>query len=261
MPNLLVDNPVSNFSRGFFYPFRGGRFLFRHPRLWKYVLVPFTINLLVFSLAVFFGLEFFNQTVVHMIPGGEAWYWTLLYYLLWVIAVLLTMVLVFFSFTVIGNLIASPFNDLLSERTEEALRGHAEGVPFSFREFGRILLNEGKKMAVFVILMLLLLLLNLVPGFGTLAYSVLSFLLTVYFLAIEYTGYVFGRKGQGFGDQRRFIRGRRFLSFGFGVGVLCLLAVPLLQFFAIPLGVIGATQLWCDSLESSAVDASPAKES
>jgi len=251
MSNLLVNNPVSNFSRGFFYPFRGGRFLLGRPRLWKYVLVPFAINLLVFSLSVYFGLSFFNQTVVGMIPGGDAWYWVVAYYLLWVVAVLLTMVLVFFSFTVVGNLIASPFNDLLSERTEELLRGCAEGTPFSLREFGRIFLNEGKKMAVFVALMLLLLLLNLIPGFGTVLYSVLSFLLTVYFLVIEYTGYVFGRKGQGFTEQRRFIRGRRFLALGFGVGVLCLLAVPLLQFFAIPLGVIGGTQLWCDSLEQS----------
>jgi len=251
MSNLLIDNPLSNFSRGFFYPFRGGRFLAGHPRLWKYVLVPFTINLLVFSLAVYFGLNFFNQTVVGMIPGGDAWYWVVASYLLWVVAVLLTMVLVFFSFTVVGNLIASPFNDLLSERTEELLRGRAEGTPFSMREFGRILANEAKKMAVFVVLMLLLLLLNLIPGFGTLVYSVLSFLLTVFFLVIEYTGYVFGRKGQGFAEQRRFIRGRRFLAFGFGVGVLCLLAVPLLQFCAIPLGVIGGTRLWCDSLEQT----------
>jgi len=247
MNKLLTDNPLTNFSRGFFYPFRGGKFLSRQPRLWKYVLIPFAINLLVFSLAVYFGLNFFSDTVVGMIPGGDAWYWVILYYLLWVVAVLLTMVLVFFSFTVVGNLIASPFNDLLSERTEEAVRGRAEGVPFSWGGVGRILLEEAKKMLVFVVLMLLLLLLNLIPGVGTLLYSVLSFLLTAFFLVIEYTGYVFGRKGQRFADQRRFVRGRRFLAFGFGVGVLCLLAIPLLQFFCIPLGVVGATLLWCDS--------------
>jgi len=254
MNNLLTNNPLSNFSRGFFYPFRGGRFLSRQPRLWKYVLVPFSINLLVFSLAVYFGLNFFNETVTGMIPSGDAWYWVILYYLLWVIAVLLTMVLVFFSFTVIGNLIASPFNALLSERTEEVVQGSAEGEPFSWGGVGRILLDEAKKMLVFVVLMLLLLLLNLVPGFGTLLYSSLSFLLTAFFLVIEYTGYVFGRHGLRFVDQRQFIRRRRFMAFGFGVGVLCLLAIPLLQFFCIPLGVVGATLLWCDNQDVTAAE-------
>jgi CysZ protein len=251
MNTILSNNPLTRFSKGFFYPFRGGKFLGRHPRLWKYVLVPFLINLLVFSLAVYFGLDFFNQTVVGMVPSGEAWYWVALYYLAWVIAVLLTMVLVFFSFTVVGNLISSPFNDLLSERTEEEVMGSAHGESFRWSAVGRILLDESKKMAIFVLLMVLLLLLNLIPGFGTLAYSILSFLLTVFFLVIEYTGYVFGRKGGRFRDQRRFIRGRRFMAFGFGVGVLCLLAIPLLQFFCIPFAVVGATLLWCDAQPDS----------
>jgi CysZ protein len=251
MPTILSNNPLTRFSKGFFYPFRGGKFLGRHPRLWKYVLIPFLINLLVFSLAIYFGLDFFNHTVVGMIPSGEAWYWVALYYLAWVIAVLMTMVLVFFSFTVVGNLIASPFNDLLSERTEEAVMGSASGEPFRWSAVGRILLDESKKMAVFILLMLLLLLLNLIPGFGTLAYSILSFLLTAFFLVIEYTGYIFGRKGGRFTDQRRFIRGRRFMAFGFGVGVLCLLAIPLLQFFCIPFAVVGATLLWCEAQPGS----------
>lgn len=254
MKDILTNNPLSHFSRGFFYPFRGGKFLSRHPRLWRYVLIPFLINLLVFSLAVYFGLDFFNQTVVGMIPTGEAWYWVALSYLAWVVAVLLTMILVIFSFTVVGNLIASPFNELLSERTEETVMGTVRGEPFSLAAMGRVMLDESKKMAVFILLMVLLLLLNLLPGFGTLLYSVLSILLTVFFLVIEYTGYIFGRKGQRFRDQRAFIRGRRFMSFGFGVGVLCLLAIPLLQFFCIPFAVVGATLFWCDSQSRVAGD-------
>jgi len=257
MADFLKNNPLSHFSRGFFYPFAGGRFLARTPRLWKYVLVPFLINTLVFSLAVWLGLDFFNNQVEAMIPGGDAWYWAVLYYFLWVVAVLLTAVLVFFSFTVVGNLIASPFNDLLSEKTELVLRGSAEGVSFSLKEIGRILIDESKKLVVFVLGMILLLLLNFIPGIGTLIYSVLSFLFTVYFLAIQYTSYVFGRKGQGFREQRRFIAGRNFMAFGFGTGVLCLLAIPFLQFFCIPLAVVGATRMWCDQLPASGLEEAP----
>lgn len=246
MANLLRDNPLSNFSRGFLYPFRGGRFLLKTPRLWQFVLIPFAVNLVVFTLAVWLGLDFFNGQVEALIPTGDAWYWAVLYYFLWVVAVLVTAILVFFSFTVIGNLIASPFNEILSEKTEMVIRGGGEGVPFSLAAMVRTLLDESKKMLVFIIGMVLLLLLNFIPGFGTLVYSVLSILFTIFFMVVEYTGYIFGRKGLRFSDQRQFIRGRRFMALGFGTGVICLLAIPFLQFFCIPLGVVGATLLWCD---------------
>jgi CysZ protein len=83
------------------------------------------------------------------------------------------------------------------------------------------------------------------PG-GSLPYSVLTILLTIFFLVVEYTGYVFYRKHKTFKDQRRFIFSQKFLMFGFGAGVMGILAVPFLQFFCIPLGVVGATQLWYD---------------
>jgi CysZ protein len=245
----LSKNPLTNFSAGFFYPFRAGKFIKRHPALLKYIIVPFLINVVVFSGAVYWGLSFFNSIVVHYIPQGDAWYWVILSYFLWTVAILMTMVLVFFGFTVIGAIIASPFNDILSEKTEQLLTGLSSEEPFVFKIFLRdamqTVMDESKKIIIFVLLMLLLLPLNLLPG-GSLPYSVLSILLTVFFLVVEYTGYVFSRKHQTFRDQRHFIFANKFIMLGFGTGVMGVLAVPFLQFFCIPLGVVGATQLWHD---------------
>lgn len=249
MALTLNNNPLSDFSRGFLYPFRAAGFIRKHGGLIKYIIVPFLINVVLLSLAVYWGLSFFNSVVVHFIPQGDAWYWVILSYFLWTAAVLLTMILIFFGFTVTGSIIASPFNDILSEKTEEILTGIPHEEPFVLRVFLKdatmTVIDESKKVAVFVVLMLLLLPLNLFPG-GTLPYSVLSVLLTVFFLTVEYTGYVFSRKHLTFRDQRRFIFSRKFLLTGFGVGVMAVLAVPFLQFFSIPLGVVGATRLWHD---------------
>ena len=243
-----------HFPRGFLYPFRAGLFIARHPRLLKFVLIPFLINVVVFSTALFFGLDFFNHTAIHYIPQGQAWYWALLYYFFWMAALIVTAVLVFFSFTVVGNLIASPFNDVLSERTEELLGTSRERERFSLKAFGRAtwrtLVEEGKKMAFFIFGMALLVLLNLLPGFGTILYACLSILFTLFFLAVEYTGFVFSRKGRSFKEQRRFIFSRKILMLGFSTGVLALLAIPFLQFFCIPVAVVGATQLWFDEEEN-----------
>lgn len=250
MNNLIKHSPVGNFSRGFLSPFRSLGFLRSKPRLVLYMLIPFLINVMVFVGVVYLGLDFFGSTAAAYIPQGEAWYWTLLSWLFWVIAVLLTVILVFFSFTVVGNLIASPFNDLLSERTEALLTGSDIDEAFSWRQFfsdaGKSILMEARKMWVFVLVMLMILPLNLVPGIGNAVYTMLALGLTLFFLCVEYLSFVMVRKHQFFQEQRQFIFSRKFLMLGFGCGVLAVLAIPLFQFFCIPLAVIGATRLWCD---------------
>ena len=172
-------------------------------------------------------------------------------------------VLVFFLFAIVGNLIASPFNDILSEKTELILTGQSRDEPFVLRVFLReslhTLLDELLKISAFIAGMLVLLLLLLLPAIGPIFYSILSVLWTALFLVVEYTGYVFTRHQLLFKDQRQFIRQRKLASVGFGTGSLCLLAIPFLQFFTIPLGVIGAVHFWYDSnppqlLEMSDVD-------
>ncbi|WP_225897277.1 sulfate transporter CysZ [Desulfuromonas sp. AOP6] len=248
--DILKDNPMSRFASGFFYPFQSLRFVYRNPKLLKYVLIPFLINLVVFSGAVFLGLDFFGDIVARYVPSGEAWYWAFLTFFAWLIASIVTALLVFFSFTVVGNLLASPFNDLLSERTEEIVTGVGTAEPFSWRTFGgdawRAIIVEGKKMSFFVIGMLALLLLNLIPVLGQLLYSVAAILFTLFFLTVEYLGYVLSRKRLSFAQQRRYVFGQISLHLGFAVGVLCLLAIPLMQLLCIPLAVVGATRLYCE---------------
>jgi len=242
--------PIASFGRGFFYPFRAVKFLAKRPRLLKYLAIPFSINLLIFSLAVYFGIDLFNGLLEQYLPDGEAWYWVLLNYLAWIVAFLLTSVLVFFSFTVVGNLLASPFNELLSERIEEIHTGISADQPFSMKRFWSDARNaigvEVKKQLFFVLSMIALFAVNLVPAFGPPIYAVLAPLFTLFFLVVEYLAFVLMRKNLSFGKQQRYVLKKPVLMFGFGCGVFCLLAIPLLQFFCIPLAVVGATMLWCD---------------
>lgn len=250
MPEQRERSFAVNFSRGFFAPFRSVRVLRDNPRLLQYVVIPFLINLVVFSGAVYLGLDFFGNTVVEYLPQGEAWYWSVLYWFFWVVAVLLTAVLVFFSFTVVGNLLASPFNDLLSERTEEVLGGKVNEESFSLGRFIRdawqTILLEARKMWVFVVIMVLILPLNLLPGVGNSLYTVLAVSLTLFFLCFEYLGFVMVRKHQFFREQKNFILARKFLMLGFSCGVMVLLAIPFFQLLCIPLAVVGATRIWCE---------------
>jgi len=251
MASQVIKQRLFGFSGGFTYPFSSFRFIRSHPVLYKFIIMPLLINLSVFSSVIYYGFNFFQNAILARIPQGDAWYWFLLNYFLVALGILLTLVLVFFSFAVVGSLIASPFNDILSERTELLLRGEISEEPFSWALFikdaARTLTTESKKISLFILGMLLLLLLNLIPGIGSMLYSVLSFLWTVFFLIVEYNGYVFSRKRLTFAEQRRVILDRFSMMFGFGVGVFCILAIPFLQFLSIPLGVVGATRMIYDA--------------
>ena len=248
--SLFSDNPFSRFTKGFFYPFRAFGFLNRHKKLYLYILIPLCITVAILSLFLSLGFIFFQQTIVHYIPQGEAWYWHILSGILWLFAVLITAVLVFFGFTAIGNLIASPFNDILSEKTEEALTGRSAIEPFSFAVFWSnskaLLVTELKKIGLFLLGMLVLFLLNVLPVVGSLLYGFLSIFWTILFLAVEYCGFLFFRRQLSYQEQRRIVLENFALLLGFGTGLFCILAIPFFQLLCIPLGVIGATILLLD---------------
>lgn len=255
MPMDIHSNTPGRFFRGLLYPYKALRFIMRHPLLYMYILIPLLINIIVFAGAAYFGIDFFGDLANHYFPKETTWYWSLLYGIFWFFSLLFIAVLVFFSFTVIGNLIASPFNDILSEKTEDLLTStNVVAAPFSlsgfFKNSLKVVRDEIKKISLFVIAMLLLLLLNFIPGIGVVIYTFCSFLLTVYFLVIEYTGFVFGRKNRSFRDQRHFVRQNAFLCAGFGCGLFILLALPFLQLLCIPIGVVGAALL-CHEIESA----------
>jgi CysZ protein len=237
-------------ARGFRYPFESFGFFRRNPRLLLYVAIPFVINLVVFAVAVYFGLDALDALIRHWLPQGDAWYIVALAFFLRLLAKVLVGLATFFTFVLVGSVVAAPFNELLCEKTEAVLRGGAAGPPFRWgpflRETLRSMFEEVRRLSWFLLGMLGLLLLALVPAAGQTLAPILSFLFLVYFLVVDYTGFVLSRHGCSFRAQRQYIRSRRSLMFGFGMGVFCLVSIPFLQLLAMPLAVVGATRLYCD---------------
>jgi len=238
---------VGEFGRGFRYPFSSISFIKGHPGLWAYVLVPFILNVLLFSGVFYFGFTYFQDMLANQVPAGGAWYMFILHYLLVVLAFLAGLVLVFFTFSAVGALISSPFNDILSEKTERIITEDEREELFSLRGFLDdsllIFKNQLKSVGLFAGGMLLLFALNLVPGVGPLLYAILSAGWIAFFLVVEYTGYIVARRRLSFREHRRLIAGRSMMMAGLGLALLLILAVPLLQFVMIPLGVVAGTRV------------------
>jgi len=233
-------------TRGFFYPYRGLKFLAAHPRLLGYVAVPFAINTLLYCAMIWFAGSRFGGWVDSLIPQGDAWYWSVLSYALWVVFAAVLFLVVVFTFTLLGNLALEPFNDVLSEKVEWVYTGTRLHEPFRLGPFladaGRAFAAGLRRTALYA------------PGFvvllvGSFFFPPLTVVLTVYtafFLGWAYLDYSMDRWRFAFSDKRKAAWRNLPTVLSFGIGAYLLLLIPLLNFLAIPVCVTGATLLFCD---------------
>jgi CysZ protein len=250
----MLQRPVI----GATYFIRGLRLLTR-PGLKRYVAVPLAVNVLVFGLLLWLAIGQFDALLAYLTPDLPAWLpgWLIdaVAALVWLLFGVAAAVVVFFSFSILANLIAAPFNGLLAEAVERHLTGRLArsddgGWRTALREAPGALLDELRKLAYFARWALPFLLLFLIPGVNLLA-PFAWLLFSAWMLAAEYTDYPMGNHGLKALEQRKRLQGNRLLTYGFGGVTLAATLVPVLNFFVMPAAVAGATALWVERLQTA----------
>ncbi len=245
-----APSPRPGLFQGMLTVWRGGKFLFRHPRLLPFALIPILINIVLFAIGFYLSLSYFNRWLEALIPDGNAWYWIALVYLLTVLVVLVLLLIIVLSFTILANIIASPFNDALSARTESLALGREAGAPFSLvdilREMGRTVIEEFKKILFYLIAVGLLLFLNFIPVLGQALYGFLFTVLTIVWLGLSFLDYAMARHDYRFGGKLAFIRSNFLPVFGYGAGIFAGALIPIFNLAMIPMAVVGGTLLFLD---------------
>ena len=259
-----MSEEVSNESSGKFlsspfYVLRGAIFLWKHKTLWKYAIAPILIGILV--LAVSLGLSYY--LIYYYVGGwlhssfGTAWYWQILFYVVVVLAGLLVLVVSFLLLTIIAAAIAGPFNDMISEKTEELVTGKASNAPFSFnqmiKDISRGIWHSLRILGLYLGVLIPSLLLLLIPGIGFGLFGFVIGLLSSYLLAFEYLGYPMDRRRYTFKEKRAFVHSRMRSALGFGFGNFLWASIPIVNIMMIPAAAVGGTLLFLN-LRGSAAD-------
>ena len=106
----------------FLLPWQAGSLLLRTRQLWAVALLPLAVNLLLYVAlmtlavwAVFSWQPVWLQELREAGIPGNAVAWSLII-LKWIVAMPVLLVVVYFSFTAVGMVVAAPFKDLLSAR-------------------------------------------------------------------------------------------------------------------------------------------------
>lgn len=223
----------------------------RRAKLLPYIIIPVAINVVVFTLAIYWLWGLFDvwiDQVMNYLPSWLEW----LDVLLWPMVVALLVLMVFFGFTVVANFIAAPFNGFLAEKLEEDLRGGGinagkKSLVDHLANFSSMLINELKKLVYQIAWMIPLIIISLIPVVNLIA-PLLWAIYGAWMLAIQYADYPMGNHDYFFKDERKVLGSNRSLSLGFGGMMSLITIIPVVNFIAVPVGVCGATRMWVSQL-------------
>lgn len=216
----------------------------------RFVLIPLTINLLLFAVAFFFLLQQVQGWVDYLM-GFVPEFLSFLSYVIWPLLVLSTVLTLAFSFTMVANFIAAPFNALLSEKVEQHLTGQAlpdQGFAAFLKDVPRMLAREWIK---FVYCLPRAVIFLLAFFFIPLVGQLMWFLFTAWMMAIQYCDYAYDNHKVPFDTMRQQLRADLSGSYGFGITVAVASMVPFLNLLVMPVAVCGATALWVDRFKTS----------
>lgn len=245
---------IGSFATGTRYVITGFRYLWQHPRLLPYALLPTLVQLAVLvALFWIFGSRF--GAFFHWLSGWvQVWhietpdtFWLkTINFFLWgltelfrILVFVIGLIFVSIAGFVMGMILTSPLNDLLSQKTE-ALTRPPQTQPFTLKYLWNLIRGELLKSVFLVMVPLLILILNLIPVIGTMMYVALSSAFGMWAMGIAYIDYPVSRAHPGFRGRFSFYWRHFSAISGFGI----IFFIPFFNFvFSSPL-VVGSTRLY-----------------
>lgn len=230
----------------------------------RYFLIPLLINIVVYTALIWIASVQFDALMNWLMADAAAWsagdsWWagivnffiSIFRGLLWLVFAIALIVITFFTFTIVANLLGAPFNGLLSERVERELSGTSAGSA------GPVLAgiwattrSELRKYLYFIFLAILLIIITFIPVVNIIS-PVLWLLFFAWMQSIEYLAYPMENHGRRFKEVRATIRQRRMLTLGFGAAATVAAIIPLVNFVLMPAAVAGATAMWVEQIRKT----------
>jgi CysZ protein len=222
-----MKNLFSRLISGLASPWRGLKFSLRHPKIWPYFVLPLLISSS-FLWGSWLLWDHVDDQVLSYLGGGTDGWWSRV--LDW-FSLLIFAIFAWYSFTMVGMILASPFNDLLAVQVMK-IRGLVSEDPPFWEGVRRSVLDTLKLTGLKVVLTVFSLIIPLlfIPVF-------------LFFVGMDHFDYPWSHQTKGFRGRMRCLK-RDGLEFG-GFSLLFGLAmgIPFLGLLLMPLAVVSATLL------------------
>lgn len=196
--------------------------------------------LAVLMIALMVGVFSLADYVAHLwLPDGDAWYWVLLSWLVWGMAILLAALSGILSFTILGSAAIAPWLDVLAVRTE-SLQGHVikENASAWWQQSLASLANSLRPLLGLLAWGCAALAVFWIPVVGQILATVIWTYAGIRFLCFELMDTTASRNEMAFSQRKTLMNERKFFWLGFGGLAMLILLIPLLNLLVIPAAVV-----------------------
>jgi len=237
-------NSIPNTSgAGYFFK---GFDLIKQKGIKRFVFVPLSINLILFSVAfylLYMEIDHYMAMFTDWLPEMLSWLSTVL----WPLVLLTVLVLFSFVFSTAANWLAAPFNGLLSERVESMLTGESlpdTGFNDIIKDIPRTIGREWQKLYYYVPRAIgFFLIMLLLPVIG----QIIWFMFVAWMMAVQYKDFPFDNHKISFKEMKDALKEKQGLSYSFGITVAVFSMIPIVNLIVMPVAICGATNLWVDN--------------
>ncbi|VAW95283.1 Sulfate transporter, CysZ-type [hydrothermal vent metagenome] len=233
-------------------PIKGTKYFFRglgllnKPGIKRFVIIPFIINIIIFATLMYVASGYFSSvlsSIENLLPEFLSW----LTWILWPLFFIVSLLVFSFSFSIIANLIASPFNSYLAAAVEKKLTG-TPPPNSGLSLMAEVLLsikNELRKLIYYIAWSIPIIILSFIPIINIFT-PIIWFLYGAWIMSLQYLDFPMGNYSMSFQNIRANLAEKRMLTLGFGGLTSLATMIPIVNFLVMPIAVAGATILWVE---------------
>jgi len=205
-----------------------------HKELRRFILIPIMINLLLYSAMLYLGYHYVGVLIAQFIPDWLQW----LSWLIFPVFFVSFFVAGFFTFTLLANLIASPFYGGLSAKTLGIIS--SGDIQIEEQPIATVIFSELKRIGYLLSRAIPIVIVSVIPGLNLIA-PILWAVFGAWGMSMEYFAYSLENDGLLFKEQRDLLKKVRIGALSFGGVVLLVITIPVLNIVVPPIAVIAAT--------------------
>jgi CysZ protein len=186
------------------------------------------------------GLKELSNWITSFLPHWLQW----LYWLIWILSLLFSGIILIFVSTILVNIVAGPFNSILSEKVIAYLQIQDNPTQISvLRALPASFLRQMKFIIYYLPRALFYLILFIIPVVQIGA-AIFWFMFNGWVFTMQYLDYPMDNHGVSIAKMRDLMSQKQGLCLGFGSAVVLFAMIPLVNFVVVPVAVVGATVMW-----------------
>lgn len=247
----IKADQLLGFGTVFLAPLKAIPFLIERPRLWRWVLIPLCINMLLLTILGWLSFTVVRGKARGAVASEESgWLQQLLGEFAGAGAGLAAFSVSILVVYVVAVIISSPFSDLMAEDIErELLRRHPECLAPP-QEWWRgplhSLWETLRRVAVVIPLLMMTLVIGLVPFIGPPIAAALDLIIVGTFLAVDAFGFPLDRRQWKLQAKMDYLKANRHMTVPLALGLMILVPIPCCSALLLPpLAAIAATRVYC----------------